>query len=205
VWSPEEASFFGAPERWVQEPRDPVYLPQILQPPSSSRAAAQLHDWIGSDGLSEFATQGEPAVYRSAGNPGELLLRWWKWWFLLPAVSGTVVIAGLILRRTSWENRCTILLLAAFAAALLSLRQSLGIAELSRTFWPGLLLTATIWLLSLLLGTRSRPAPLVPLSVTPPITGVAAVSNATASAATVPANAVPDTSAADTNSQGGAV
>lgn len=203
VWSPEDASFFGTPERWVQEPRDPVSLPQIIQPPSSFRAAAQLNDWIGSDGLSEFATQGEPAVYRSAGNPGELLLRWWKWWFLLPAVSGTVVIAGLILRRTSWENRCTILLLAAFAAALLSLRESLGIAELSRTVWPGLLLTATIWLLSLLLGTRSRPAQLVPLTIAPPIAAGAAVSTAEASAAT--ASAVPGTSAADTDSQGGAV
>jgi hypothetical protein len=159
VWSPEDVAFFGSPERWVQEPRNPLTLSRILLPPTASTAAEQLNDWIGG-GISEFATQGQPTVYRSAGNPGELLIPWWKWWFLLPAVSGTLVVAGLILRRTSWENRCTMLLLAAFTTALLSLRQSLGIPELSRTAWPGLLLTGIIWLLGLLLGPRSRSAPL---------------------------------------------
>ncbi|MFM7040172.1 MAG: hypothetical protein ACKO2L_20900 [Planctomycetaceae bacterium] len=168
VWSPEEVAFFGSPERWVQEPRDPDTLRSLLAPPSAARAATQLNDWIGG-GISEFATQGQPAVYRSAGNPGELLIHWWKWWFLLPSVSGTLVIAGLILRRTSWENRLTMLLLAAFTAALLSLRQSLGIPELSRTAWPGLLLTAVIWILGLLLGSRSRSTP-PPTPAAPPVT-----------------------------------
>lgn len=178
VWSPDDVAFFGSPERWVQEPRDPLTLSSMLAPPSASTAATQLNDWIGG-GISEFATQGQPAVYRSAGNPGELLIRWWKWWFLLPSVSGTLVVVGLILRRTSWENRFTMLLLAAFTTALLSLRQSLGIPELSRTAWPGLLLTAMIWTLSLLLGSRSRSAPLLipaapPATPSPPVDAPAA-------------------------------
>ncbi len=205
VWSPREASFFGTPERWVQEPRDPITLPGILHPPSSYRAAAQLNDWIGGDGISEFSTQGEPAVYRSAGNPGELLLSWWKWWFLLPAISATLVIAGLILRRTSWENRLTVLLLLAFATAMLSLRQSLGIAELSRTAWPGLLLTAIVWLLGLLLGTRPGPASFVPLAAAPlsPVPQSAGPNDT--SAAILPASPAPNSSTADSGSEGGAV
>jgi hypothetical protein len=203
VWAPDDVAFFGAPDRWVQEPRDPLTLLGLIQPPSAASAASRLNKWIGGDGVSEFATQGHPVVYRSAGNPGELLLSWWKWWFLLPAVSGTLVAAGLILRRTSWENRSTILLLAVFATTMLSLRQSLGIPELSRTAFPGLLFTGVIWLLSLLLGNRSRTVPLVHLNTGAP-TPVGPAGGATNTPAAAPPTTVsaPD---AEAGANGGAV
>lgn len=198
VWAPDEVALFGTPEGWVQEPRDQTNLSNLIQPPSSATAASKLNDWVGGDGASEFATQGQPAVFRSAGNSSEIRLSWWKWWFLLPVVSGAITLAGLILRRTSWENRFTILLLCCFAAALLSLRQSLGIAELYRTAVPGLLLTALLWMLSLVLGPNRKPLTLVPL--TAPAGSSPQTSTAPASTAVAPV----EKTAHNDDAQGGA-
>ena len=167
VWAPDEVVLFGTPQGWVQEPRDPLSLANLIHPPASAAAANDLNEWIGGDGATEFATQGHPAVFRSAGTSTEIRLSWWKWWFLLPVVSGGIAVAGLALRRTSWENRFTILLLGCFIAALLSLRQSLGIAELYRTALPGLVLTSLLWMLGFLLGPGRRPLALVPLGSAP--------------------------------------
>lgn len=202
VWAPQEVALFGAPEGWVQEPRDPWSLSTAIHPPTSTAAAAQLNDWIGGDGSSEFATQGEPAVFRSAGNSTEIQVSWWKWWFLLPVVSGSLVGAGLILRRTSWENRLTVLLLFAFAAAMLSLRQSLGVPDLYRTAIPGLLLTAILWILALLIGPARKPLTLVPLAAANPISHAPDASTPpTVSSASAP----PSAPAAGPDSEGGAV
>ncbi len=55
--------------------------------------------------------RGTRAVYRSIGRHAEIEFSWWNRPFLFWIISGTLVVIGLILRVTPWENRISLILL----------------------------------------------------------------------------------------------
>ena len=125
-------------------------------------------------------------VFRSTGSESVVELLWWKRWFLLLLISGTLTVVGLLLRRTSWENRISMVLLSAFAAVLLSLRRDSGVSDAVALAVPGAGLVLILWLLSLVLGRRQPVAVTVPLSIPAPVVTAAGdeASSATQAAAT---------------------
>ena len=93
--------------------------------------------------------------------------------FLFWMISGTLVVIGLILRRTSWENRITLVLLALFAVAMFSLSGDNSAPQYIAMAWPGILVVAGIWLTGLLIGqpiggNGNHDAPLQPPKSSPP-------------------------------------
>ena len=186
VWAPEEVTFLGAPALWTRDRTSRTSISDLLRNPSDTAAAAALNDWIGDSGGSEFATQGSVTVFRSTGSESVVELLWWKRWFLLLLISGTLTVVGLLLRRTSWENRISMVLLSAFAAVLLSLRRDSGVSDAVALAVPGAGLVLILWLLSLVLGRRQPVAVTVPLSIPAPVVTAAGdeASSATQAAAT---------------------
>ncbi len=157
IWSPAEIAFLGDPDLWTQEGAVPPSLMNPLRSGSSIGAANALNDWIDPQHMAsgDFPTQGSVAVFRAVGRQQEITVTWWSRPFLFWMISGTLVLLGLILRRTSWENRITLVLLAIFAVALFSLNGDNATPQYLAMAWPGILVVTGIWLTGLLVGQRT--------------------------------------------------
>jgi len=188
IWAPEEIAFLGDPDSWTQEGSVRPSIMSPLRSGSADRAAAEMDDWIDPAQVvtGDFPTQGSVAVFRAVGHQTEILLTWWSRPFLFWMISGTLVLTGLILRRTSWENRITLVLLALFAVAMFSLSGDNSTAQYIAMAWPGILVASGIWLTGLLTGQKNgngeahSTGTVVPLVIPPnspashPLTSVSA-------------------------------
>ncbi len=156
VWAPKDVSFMGDPNRWTQTGRPDFKLMRPFDSPSSTAAASQLNEWTNDQsGSGDFATQGHVAVFRAVGRQNEIELKWRNRPFLFWIISGTLVILGLILKRTSWENRISITLLIALAVALWSLKDGYSTLQFITAGWPGVLVVAALWITGGLFGSQS--------------------------------------------------
>ena len=135
----------------------PPSVSNPLKSPSAAVAASAVNDWIDPQQAAsgDFPTQGSASVYRAVGRQQEVIVTWWSRAFLFWMISGTLVLIGLILRRTSWENRITLVLLAMFAVAMFSLSGDNSTAQYVAMAWPGILVVGGIWLTGLLIGQRN--------------------------------------------------
>ena len=179
LWGPEEIAFPGDPDLWTHEGAVPPSVFRPLTSPSAAVAAAAVNDWIDSQHVAsgDFPTQGSASVYRAVGRQPQIKVTWWSRSFLFWMISGTLVIVGFILRRTSWENRITLVLLALFAVAMFSLSGRNSTPQYVAMAWPGILVVGGIWLTGLLIGQRNGngnddgaqpPATLVQPAKSPP-------------------------------------
>lgn len=157
LWAPEEIAFLGDPDLWTQEGTMPPSVTNPLKSPSAAVAASAVNDWIDPQHAAsgDFPTQGSASVYRAVGRQQEVIVTWWSRAFLFWMISGTLVLIGLILRRTSWENRITLVLLAMFAVAMFSLSGDNSTAQYVAMAWPGILVVGGIWLTGLLIGQKN--------------------------------------------------
>ena len=157
LWAPEEIAFLGDPDLWTQEGSMPPSVMSPLKSPSASAVASAVHDWIDPQHVAsgDFPTQGSASVYRAVGRQQEVIVTWWSRAFLFWMISGTLVLIGLILRHTSWENRITLVLLAMFAVAMFSLNGDNATSQYVAMIWPGVLVVSGIWLTGLLIGQKN--------------------------------------------------
>lgn len=153
VWSPDSISFVGEPRNWKLTGQLTWNLWNPMVSPSSTAAASQLNRWIGdSSGGGDFAQQGNVTVYQSLGRQATVNIVWWNRPFLIAVICGALVLAGFILRRTSWENRLTLVILGCLAVALWSIKDSSETLQFLSAGSMGLIAVAGIWLVGLLLG-----------------------------------------------------
>jgi hypothetical protein len=157
IWAPEEIAILGEPELWSQQGAVPPSISSPLRSGSSIAAANEMHEWIDPQHVvsGDFPTQGSVTAYRAVGRQAELMVTWWSRPFLFWMISGTLVLLGLILRRTSWENRITLVLLAIFAVAMYSLKGDNSTPQYVAMAWPGILVVGGIWLTGLLIGQKN--------------------------------------------------
>ncbi len=108
IWAPDDVVFVGDPDLWSQEGSAPPSISNPLRS-GSATAAAAMSKWVDPQGnaTGDFPTQGSVAVFRAVGRQSSITVNWWSRPFLFGMISGTLVIVGLILRRTSWDNRIT--------------------------------------------------------------------------------------------------
>jgi hypothetical protein len=157
IWAPEEIAILGEPELWSQQGSLPPSISSPLRSGSLIAAANEMHEWIDPQHVvsGDFPTQGSVTVYRAVGRQAELTVTWWSRPFLFWMISGTLVLLGLILRRTSWENRITLVLLAIFAVAMYSLKGDNSTPQYVGLAWPGILVVGGIWITGLLIGPKN--------------------------------------------------
>ncbi len=117
-----------------------------------------MSKWVDPQGnaTGDFPTQGSVAVFRAVGRQSSITVNWWSRPFLFGMISGTLVIVGLILRRTSWDNRITVVLVALFAwHGGWSLQGDNASSQYIAMAWPGALVVGGIWLTGLLIGSKN--------------------------------------------------
>ncbi|MEZ6040513.1 MAG: hypothetical protein R3C20_08405 [Planctomycetaceae bacterium] len=155
VWAPKDISFIGDPDRWNQFGRSKVSWFRPFDSPTSESSTSGLNEWLDDqfNGSAEFARQGNVSLYQSVGRQSEVVLTWWNRPFLFLVISGTVILAALILRRTPWENRITMLLLASFLVSVWWLKDGYAALQFLTAAWPGVCIGGAIWFVNLLLGS----------------------------------------------------
>lgn len=159
VWCPKEISFVGEPDGWNISGRQTWSFWNPLVSPSSPAAVSALNSWVGSSGsAAEFAEQGNVTVYRALGRKSEIVLTWWNRPFLVGIISAGLLFAGFILRRTSWENRLTLVVVLCLAMALWSLQDASESMQFVSAGSLGILAVAGLWVVGLFLGQRNKPA-----------------------------------------------
>ena len=156
IWTPKDISIFGQPEYWTALGQRNWSLFRPLQSGTTHQAAQLLNGWISENRSSgDFADQGQAVVFRTLGRRTELRIGWWNRPFLVLVVSGALVLIGLVLRRTSWENRITIVLLAIVGTAIWHLYDGNAAFEIVNAASIGILAVAGIWLTTLLTGSSA--------------------------------------------------
>jgi hypothetical protein len=157
VWAPDDVVFVGDPDLWTQEGSAPPSISNPLRSGSATVSATNMSKWVDPQGIAtgDFPTQGSVAVFRAVGRQASITVDWWSRPFLFGMISGTLLIVGLILRRTSWENRITVVLLALFAVSVWSLQGDNASQQYLSMAWPGVLVVGGIWLTGLLIGARN--------------------------------------------------
>ena len=153
LWTPKDVSVLKEPAGWTLLGQQTWSWWRPLDSPNNTRAAESLNEWIGDSGSSsDFAYQGNAVVLRALGHEKIVPASWWNRPFLVGVVSGALILIGLILRKTSWENRITLMLIVAVAVAICALIDGHAAFQVISAGSIGLLAVAGIWITGLLLG-----------------------------------------------------
>jgi hypothetical protein len=158
VWIPKEFALFGTPRDFT--PQHPTRLDLWSGAVGSSTSTASLESWFGDNsgpGATGFAftPAGRAYAYERLGPSDSIEVSYWKtswitWW-----ISGTLLVIGIILAYTSWENRLSIILLVTFAMAMYALKDpDLVMNGLAVARW-GILAMLVFWFIHAL----NRPKP----------------------------------------------
>jgi hypothetical protein len=170
VWVPEEYALIGDPDDFTLLGETSLVSALLGGPMRSYSSIDEDDEWIGGadNALLEFPTTGRAAFrYSNLGGDGEgaptINGLWWYTLGYTVVVSVAIFVIGLLLLRTSWENKLGFLLLLAFAATLLGLKSEHVLAHaLSAARW-GLLFLLALWLVEAVFGRRRRVASVKPM------------------------------------------
>jgi hypothetical protein len=154
IWAPKDVAFIGDPDRWTQIGLSQFSFTRPFESPTTARGGDLMDRWIGRSSAGDFATQGHLAVFRAVGRQTVIEASWWNRPFVVWLISGTLVVLGLILRRTAWENKITLVLLAVFGVSMWTLKDGYAALQFATAAGPGLALVLVIWFVGLLLGRR---------------------------------------------------
>lgn len=167
VWVPDEYALVGTPDSFVRSMR--VRIPAWGRQYVSGIDQASVDGWIGGEtgGVFDFPVAGHAYQYCNLGGADRLHITWWDLAPFTWLCCGALVLIAWILRRTSWENKLGLLLLATFASA-----AALHFLEAADLIVDGLVVARygmaamlAIWVIHAVLGTRhvlKQPSPAEP-------------------------------------------
>ncbi|WP_010583395.1 hypothetical protein [Schlesneria paludicola] len=123
IWVPPDYSLVGAPKNFSVQTRSRL-RERMFGSSSPSFGEPNLDQWIGYDtgGVFEFPTEGKWFQYMNLGGSKQLDVAWWHLPFYTWIVSGAFVLMGFVLRKTSIENKLTLVVVALFIASAYALR-----------------------------------------------------------------------------------
>lgn len=184
LWVPREYALIGTPRNFSSDTWTcPFEL--MFDRQQASAGTQDLDNWIGADagGVFEFPVEGRRYVYSNLGGrdtstkdrtlPPLATIEGLRWWHLSSytwIVSGAIIVCAFILRRTSWENKLTILIVVVFCASAYALHDVDAVTHavaVSAYGWAALL---AIWLVHALLSRQPTLASVnVPPVAPPPV------------------------------------
>lgn len=169
IWVPDEYALIGTPKNFTVETH--TALRDLIFNRSRNYFGTQdLDGWIAVDagGIFEFPIEGRRYQYSSLGGRDAIEgLGWWHLPFYTWVVSGAIVAIAFILRKTTWENKLTLLVLAAFLACAYALKDvDLVIHGLAVSSY-GLGVLIAIWLIHALFSTHPGQAVTSLSAITP--------------------------------------
>ena len=127
------------------------YWDNPFESPESVCDTDGLDAWIGgSSGTSTSAmtsTLGLQAFrYDNLGGAPELEVVWWRRWWMSALFSGAIAIIGLILWRTAWEAKVSLVLVVVLIAAIVGLRDPHAIQHALAASVYGILFVFGLWI-----------------------------------------------------------
>ncbi len=170
VWVPEDYVMFESPDedQFVGENRM-TFEDAVAGRISPYLNEAELNEWIGGEsaGIFDFPTEGRGYLFNSLGGADNLQFLWWNWMFITIGLSVVIVMVGWVLKRTPWDNKLSMLLLAALALAVFSLKYDNWVLQgIAAARW-GLGALIAIWVIYGLPSPKhaeSKPAEKVPVA-----------------------------------------
>ena len=168
TWIPPEYALVGTPKNFSVQTRTRL-REMILGGSSPTFGESNMEAWIGHDtgGIFDFPTEGKWFQYMNLGGSKQIELGWWHLPFYTAIVSGALVLIGLILRNTSWENKLTLIVIGLFAACAYALKDQDVIFHGVQVAAYGLGAMLAIWLVHGLLSGKASGGETTP--VPPPI------------------------------------
>jgi len=169
LWVPKQFALIGQPANFVRQYESAFANSWPLRL-SRASGSEQLDSWIGgnSTGAVDFPREGHSYVYSSLGAAQEITVRWWNMPFSVWIISGAVFLIGLVLRNTAWENKLTIVLIAALAAVLYALLDRETVMQSAFAASYGLLAVLILWTIYGLRNTVKSDEPAAGGSSPPP-------------------------------------
>ena len=153
IWTPNDVTVSGEPDHWTAVGYPSWSILHPLESPHDPNAASSLADWIGDESTpDEFAHQGNATVFRTLGSKTILQTSWWNRPFVVMIVSGSLILIGLVLRRTSWENRIKLVVVSLVIATICDLFDSYAVRQVVDAGAIGLMAVAAIWTISPLIS-----------------------------------------------------
>lgn len=147
VFHPQQIALVGDAEQWKYSGAVDWNITNPLMSSTSEEEARDLKTWVSNAAqASDFARQGHVSVYRTLGHQPSIEITWWNRPFLVGIISAAMLLIGFILRRTSWENRLSIVVLSALAVGIWSLQDRSETMQFVTAAVPGLAAVALLWL-----------------------------------------------------------
>lgn len=173
VWVPEDYVLVGAPENF--KPLRQTRLSMSNGAVGYTTDSADLESWFGNStgGLFEFSTAGRVYQYHKLGTAEEVEVTYWPVATNTWIISGAALLIALLFVWTTWDNRLTLVLAAAFAAVLWATKDLDQVMNAIAAARWGLMAGLALWILSSLARIRPRPTPpptqppVQPVAVTP--------------------------------------
>jgi hypothetical protein len=165
VWAPDDYALVGTPPQFTPDRRPDFRA--LLWGGAKRQSTEELQRWIGDDagGMVDFPTEGHAYSYTNLGGRDHIVVSWWHIPFYTWVVSGALVAIAFVLRNTRWENKLTMLLVAAFLAAAYALKDADVVLHGLLVASYGLIAMAALWLIHGLFGrptTKPRGSSSVP-------------------------------------------
>ena len=115
VWVPKDYKLVGTPSKFIvtSRPRLCDWLPEVSKSQNDD-------NWVGSTNelAQDFPTQGKRYQYSNLGGAEYLKVVWWHSTGFTVVLSGVLALIGLILVRTTWENKLGFLVFLALGVIL---------------------------------------------------------------------------------------
>jgi hypothetical protein len=165
VWVPPRFALVGQPKSYVQETT--YGLSDLWKSRSGSGLQSEdLAGWIDDHSLTSanFSPQGEVYLFRRQAETDLLEVTWCDMPFAGWTLSLSLFFIALVLGRTSWKNKLSVLLMAGFAAALIALEEPDWVYHGWRAARYGLIAMLGWWLIQSLPGVNSKRTPKLSLS-----------------------------------------
>lgn len=115
--------------------------------------------WGRQKGLYDFPQIGHVYRYRKLGSSDEIIVPWWKASWFAFYISGGLFIVGLVLSKTAWENRVSILIAGCLLLTLYGLKDHVVIYHFLSAASYGLVATVAVWWVLSFLKTNKKHHP----------------------------------------------
>lgn len=111
IWAPEEIELVGSPADFQLVKADATIQPRGRE----EWLRNQWESWIEVSPAAgaDFPVVGRAHRYRGLGNVYSLSVQWWRWSWIVVLITFAFLLAGWVVRKTSWLNRISLVLVVA--------------------------------------------------------------------------------------------
>ncbi|HID21871.1 MAG TPA: hypothetical protein EYP14_05650 [Planctomycetaceae bacterium] len=151
---PPRVALVGCPSQFTVEQPSLVLAALGLAPWQPS---VDLDRWIEAPPLTmvDFPTSGRAYRYRSLSRPERFSTGWWNLHFHTWVWTAALIVVAWVLRKTTWENKLALVLLAAVVLLMYGLRDPRAAAQWIMVARFGLLAGGALWLIQAVFGSGS--------------------------------------------------